>query len=77
MLAEIGQHDGRAAILEAAGGIEPFELEEGAMITLRLLDERRQPLTHRYRIGDLERLGPQFLHKVLFELSMSSRKIPG
>jgi len=44
MLAEIGQHDGRAAILKAASGIELFELEEVVMITPRLLDERRQPL---------------------------------
>jgi hypothetical protein len=54
-LPEIGQHHGGAAILEAAGRVEPFQLEERPEIIPLLLHQRGAAFAQRNRLGDLER----------------------
>src|ERR1700730_16875376 len=54
-LPEKGQHDRRAAVLEGAGRIEPFQLEERTKVAPSLLDERRAALTQRDRLRDIDR----------------------
>ena len=54
LLAKRRDHDGRAAVLEAAGRREPFELEVRPAASPWMLHERRTALAHRHRFGDLD-----------------------